>query len=214
MFQLPRFLSRIVAAPKSSAFSYRGISSGSLTDDTVPDITADVAEMRSPKVPKALSNLKINEGGNINRADILGTITELKLLDRLSQPEKQWATLFIRTRVPMFSTSNNDYKSSSSERQQCHEDEDLENVGGSVGYQMRTYHNRVHVFDRRLLPLVKRLKPGDRIFATGFLSYYKPTGTSSSPEVAKVRKIGAVVAERLILLGSSSTHGDVEDDIN
>lgn len=79
MFQLSRFLSRIVEAPKSSAFSYRGISSSSLTDDIVPDITADVAEVRSPKVPKALSNLKINEGGNINRADILGTITELKV---------------------------------------------------------------------------------------------------------------------------------------
>nr|CDS25778.1 expressed protein [Hymenolepis microstoma] len=214
MLQLSRLLPRIVTTPRSLGFFHRGISSNYLVDNTVSDITADVAEVRSPRVPKALSNLKINEGGNINRADILGTVTELKLLDRLSQPEKQWATLFIRTRVPLLSTSGNNHESPSSESQQYPEDEDLGNVGGTVGFQMRTYHNRVHVFDRRLLPLVKRLKPGDRIFVTGFLSYYKPTGTSSSPEVAKVRKIGAVVAERLILLGSSSTQEDLEDDVD
>ncbi|VDN96754.1 unnamed protein product [Rodentolepis nana] len=214
MLQISRLLSRIVTVPRSLEFSHRGISSTNLADDTISDITADVAEVRSPKVPKALSNLKINEGGNINRADILGTITELKLLDRLSQPEKQWATLFVRTRVPLLSTSIDNHEPPSSESQQYPEAEDLGHVGGSIGFQMRTYHNRVHVFDRRLLPLVKRLKPGDRIFVTGFLSYYKPTGTSSSPEVAKLRKIGAVVAERLILLGSSSTQEDLEVDVD
>lgn len=121
-----------------------------------------------------------------------------QLLDRLSQPERQWATLFVRTRIPMYSTSGEDEIVAN---QGDYDDSDA--MGGSIGFQMRTYHNRVHVFDRRLLPLVKRLRPGDRIFVTGFLSYYKPIGTSSPSEVAKVRKIGAVVAERLILLGSS-----------
>ncbi|CDS36107.1 expressed protein [Echinococcus multilocularis] len=49
---------------------------------SVPDDFADVtevSEMRSPPLPKALSALRINEGGNINRADILGTVTDLKV---------------------------------------------------------------------------------------------------------------------------------------
>ncbi|KAM7536428.1 hypothetical protein Aperf_G00000088689 [Anoplocephala perfoliata] len=203
MLPFHRFLIRIGTTPAVFAFSSRRTFVTPLTEDVVPDITSDVTESRSPKVPKALSTLNINEGGNINRADILGTVTELKLLDRLSQPEKQWATLFVRTRIPMYSTSGEDDPAADHDN---YEDSDV--VGGSINYQIRTYYNRVHVFDRRLLPLVKRLKSGDRIFVTGFVSYYKPTGISSPAEVAKVRKIGAVVAERLILLGSSEHKED------
>ncbi|KAH9281878.1 hypothetical protein ECG_05119 [Echinococcus granulosus] len=167
---------------------------------SVPDDFADVtevSEIRSPPLPKALSTLKINEGGNINRADILGTVTDLKMLDRLSQPEKQWATLFIRTCTPVLSTPLEDAECGEFEVDETDKDD------SRVTYHLRTYHNRVHVFHLRLLPLVKRLRPGDRVFVTGFLSYYKPSFTSSPTDVAEVRKIGVVVAERLILLGSS-----------
>ncbi|VDD82526.1 unnamed protein product [Mesocestoides corti] len=172
--------------------------------ENAPDSTAldmpDVAETRSPP-PKGLAALRINEGGNINRANLLGTVAELKLLDRLSKPEQQWATMFVRTRIPILANS---YSSDAVDTEESN----------SVEYRLCTYYNRVHVFDRRLLPFVKRLRPGDRVFVTGFLSYYKPTLTSSPPEVAKVRKIGAVVAERLVLLGSSGevfTTGDALD---
>lgn len=119
------------------------------------------------------------------------------MLDRLSQPEKQWATLFVRTRTPVLSTPLNDEYSDS-------EVDESDKDDSRVTYRLRTYHNRVHVFHLRLLPLVKRLRPGDRVFVTGFLSYYKPNFTSSPTEVAKVRKIGVVVADRLILLGPSN----------
>ena len=124
------------------------------------------------------------------------------MLDRLSQPEKRWATLFVRTRIPMLSANTEDVE----DLEPALNDDEIDASDferGQIGYHMRTYYNRVHVFDRRLLPLVKRLRPGDRVFVTGFLSYYKPTLTSSPPGVAEVRKIGAVVAERLVLLGSS-----------
>ncbi len=91
--------------------------------------------------------------------------------------------MFVRTRIPVIS--------------KVAEDSD------TVEYRLCSHHNRVHVFDRRLLPLVRRTRPGDRIFVTGFISYYKPSLMSSPPEIAKVRKIGAVVAERLVLLGPS-----------
>ncbi|VDM33784.1 unnamed protein product [Hydatigera taeniaeformis] len=200
-------LLRLISATKPSLLSaipQRGTSSSSDDFSHVTEIT----EMRSPPVPKTLSYLKINEGGNINRADILGTVTDVKvrlqihvhymMLDRLSQPGRQWATLFVRTRIPVLSTPLDD--------EECFDSEVDENErdASRVTYLLRTYHNRVHVFHLRLLPLVKRLRLGDRVFVTGFLSYYKPSFTSSPIEVAKVRKIGAVVAERLILLGSSN----------
>ena len=133
------------------------------------------------------------------------------MLDRLSQPDKQWATLFVRTRIPMLSAPIEDEEGLDLEFKG--DEIDVDNYErGRVGYHMRTYHNRVHVFDRRLLPLVKRLRPGDRVFVTGFLSYYKPSLTSSPAGVAEVRKIGAVVAERLILLGSSDGTPDSVTD--
>ncbi|KAL5104900.1 hypothetical protein TcWFU_003582 [Taenia crassiceps] len=198
---LPMLLSRplllrFVSMTKTSPLSILPQSGVASASDGFPDVT-DITELRSPPLPKAFSNLKINEGGNINRADILGTVTDLKMLDRLSQPEKQWATLFIRTRTPVLSTPLDGEEYSDSEGDKS------DRSVSRVTYHLRTYHNRVHVFHFRLLPLVKRLRPGDRVFVTGFLSYYKPSFTSSPTEVAKVRKIGAVVAERLILLGSS-----------
>ncbi|VDK22789.1 unnamed protein product [Taenia asiatica] len=188
---------RLISITKTSLLSMLPQSGVASVSDDFLDVT-EVTEMRSPPLPRALSNLKINEGGNINRADILGTVTDLKMLDRLSQPEKQWATLFIRTRIPVLSTPLDDEEYSDSEV-------DESDKGDSrVTYHLRTYYNRVHVFHLRLLPLVKRLRPGDRVFVTGFLSYYKPSFTSSPTEVANVRKIGVVVAERLILLGPSN----------
>lgn len=41
-------------------------------------VLEDVLETRSPPA-KGLAGLRVNEGGNINRADILGTVTELKV---------------------------------------------------------------------------------------------------------------------------------------
>ncbi|VDL97662.1 unnamed protein product [Schistocephalus solidus] len=156
----------------------------------------DVEDVRSPPA-KGLAALRINEGGNINRADLIGTVTELKLLARLSKPDSEWATVFLRTRIPILST--NDALDAD-----CTKVPDESAMVTHLPFRMVNYHNRVHVFDRRLLPLVRRTKPGDRIFVTGFVSYYKPTLSASSPEVAQGRKIGAVVAERLILLGPSN----------
>ncbi len=42
-----------------------------------PDF-GEVSELRSAPA-KGLAALKVNEGGNINRADLIGTITEMKV---------------------------------------------------------------------------------------------------------------------------------------
>ncbi len=97
-------------------------------------------------------------------------------MNRLSKPDQQWATLFVRSRTPMLRTDGGSPPSSPSDETEA-----------EVTMRTCTNHNRVHVFDRRLLPLIRRTRPGDRIFVTGFISYYKPSMTSSPPEVVKVR---------------------------
>lgn len=102
--------------------------------------------------------------------------------------------MFVRTRIPILTKAH--LPDSDTE-------DDGVAAGATANYRSCTYYNRVHVFDRRLLPMVHRLRPGDRVFVTGFISYYKPNLSSTTPvEIARVRKIGAVVAERLVLLGS------------
>lgn len=73
----PLFL-RFVSIPSTSLLSILPQSGVASASDDFPD-AAEVSEMRSPPLPKALSKLQINEGGNINRADILGTVTDLKV---------------------------------------------------------------------------------------------------------------------------------------
>lgn len=58
--------------------------------------TIDVAETRSPP-PKGLAAMRVNEGGNINRADLLGTITELKV--GLFLPQKNVLVIICRTKT-------------------------------------------------------------------------------------------------------------------
>ncbi|BHF76219.1 hypothetical protein SprV_0501931700 [Sparganum proliferum] len=198
--QWPRFTSR------PCTLLYRHFSVSEEPGSTEVLGLSDVEDIRSPPA-KGLAALRINEGGNINRADLIGTVTELKLLARLSKPDSEWATLFLRTRIPILSTNDAldaDYTTPAPA--------DSATLA-YLPFRMVNYYNRVHVFDRRLLPLVRRTKPGDRIFVTGFISYYKPTLSASSPEAAKYRKIGAVVAERLILLGPSNEPPEQEADV-
>ena len=71
---------RLLSSSRGLAAAFKNKNDGG-SDNTseFEELTGDVTETRSSPLPKALSSLRINEGGNINRADILGTISELKV---------------------------------------------------------------------------------------------------------------------------------------
>ncbi|KER22319.1 hypothetical protein X801_04690 [Opisthorchis viverrini] len=141
---------------------------------------SDEAEIRNPldDEKSLVRNYRVRQGGDMNSIHILGTVTGIRFYPMQNKPERDWAAIFVRTRTPKISTSPPD-----------------EAVLVSTS-------NRVHVFDYRVMNIARHLKLGDRLFVSGFLSYYKQPLADSAPVGAPVPKVCCVVAQRLVFMGS------------
>lgn len=137
-----------------------------------------------------------------------------------SQPNREWTQLFVRTRTainPAVDSVPSD-ESSSDEEMTEHNDTDQSTR------EIRTHStssSRVHIFNPRIAANTKRLKLGDRVFVSGFLSYYNhPLGNGDADGNVSFKstfdgvekhfhpRICAVIAQRLIFMGST---GEVSD---
>ncbi|GAA52913.1 hypothetical protein CSKR_107157 [Clonorchis sinensis] len=142
---------------------------------------SDEAETKSPldDEKSLVKNYQIRQGGDINSVHILGTVAGIRFSPMQNKPEREWAVIFVRTRTPKIGTSSPD-----------------EAV-------LMSTSNRVHVFDYRVMNTARHLKLGDRLFVSGFLSYYKQPLADSAPVGAPVPKVCCVVAQRLVFMGST-----------
>ncbi|KAL3310259.1 hypothetical protein Ciccas_011179 [Cichlidogyrus casuarinus] len=117
-------------------------------------------------------------GGDINSCELLGTISNVTTLQMVKRPEKEWLSIFVNTKFI-----------------------------SDDGHQVNT-HNRIHVFDARLLPIANRLKIGDKAYFSGFYSYYKPASRPSGDHGSKGYRIGAMIANRIIPMTKDSISSD------
>ncbi|CAL8081725.1 unnamed protein product [Calicophoron daubneyi] len=172
------------------------------------DLPKDVDSVDQSSEKTIVKRYKAGQGGDINLAIILGTVAGVKIFPMQSRPERDWAVLFLRTRSLRANVSGQEIDSALSS-----EDTVSANTENSVPSQRyKSISARVHVFDPRILPSVKRLKLGDRLFVSGFLSYYSRPGTDENKEKPLVNTC-AVVARRLLFMGSGPpTDLEVDDD--
>lgn len=131
-----------------------------------------------------------------------------------SKPERDWAALFIRTR--------------SMRKLQLYPDESasrkpvvslIDAIETDTSSYMQPYSStsvRVHVFDPRILHNARRALVGDRLFVSGFLSYYKhpaagSTTSADSDSGKSAPKICALVAQRIVFMGSDPSEDAPSD---
>ncbi|CAH8428970.1 unnamed protein product [Dicrocoelium dendriticum] len=140
---------------------------------------------------------KLSQGGDINSVQILGTNIGVRFFPMSSNPTREWGVMFVRTRMRRLRFTPTDQSMEATEN-------------------IKTSSCRVHIFNPVVLARAKRLRLGDRVFITGYLSYYKRPSDLIVPGDSHVPKICAVVAQRLIQMGyapvdESSAAEDFQD---
>ncbi|CAH8869265.1 unnamed protein product [Trichobilharzia szidati] len=140
-----------------------------------------------PDIPT--DKLKVFSASYINSVLLLGTVMGLKMFPMQSNPDRNWALLFLKTRmsklVPVLDT---------------HPTDDTLPNDSSVTFRKipLSSSNRIHVFSPKLVSGLRDIKPGERLLVSGFLSYYQ-----SSKLDGKTNKQCCVTAQRIAHMGWS-----------
>lgn len=183
------------------------------SDSEIPDAEAVAKDGQSDK--KLVKRYKVNQGGDINTACILGTVIGIKFFPLPSKPERDWAALFIRTRSMRKSQLYSDESASHKPVVNLIDAMETDNTSPYIQPYSST-SVRVHVFDPRILHNARRALVGDRLFVSGFLSYYKhpaasSTSSADSDSGKSVPKICALVAQRIVFMGSDPSEDAPSD---
>ncbi|TPP61612.1 hypothetical protein FGIG_07828 [Fasciola gigantica] len=172
------------------------------SDDATPEPETVTEDTEADK--KLVKRYKINQGGDINTVSLLGTVIGIKFFPMQSKPERDWAALFIRTRsMKKLSPETNE---SAPHTPIVDLATAVDTSGSPFSRPYSSTSARVHVFDPRILHNARRAMVGDRLFVSGFLSYYKRPGTGDADSAGSdsgtfVPKICAVVAQRIVFMG-------------
>ncbi|CAH8592402.1 unnamed protein product [Schistosoma turkestanicum] len=133
----------------------------------------------------------------VNSALLLGTVTGIKMFPMQSNPDRNWALIFLKTQLPKYISSENEDLTETSHTNES--DLKFKKAWFSAS-------NRVHVFNPKLVSALRDLKLGERLLVSGFLSYYQ-----SSKLDGKISRQCCVTAQRIAHMGWSN---DYQSDKN
>ncbi|KAK4475646.1 hypothetical protein MN116_000916 [Schistosoma mekongi] len=125
----------------------------------------------------------------VNSVLLLGTVMGIKMFPMQSNPDRNWALLFLRTRLPVFKKI---------EDKELTETPDTNEFEPKFKQIWLSSSNRVHVFSPKLVCSLRDVKLGERLLVSGFLSYYQ-----SSKLDGKASRQCCVTAQRIAHMGWS-----------